>query len=88
MTQVSGRLRECSATRKILMPHLLMCSRSCDGSEHHVISKLTPSRSPDHVIWPQPTLDSSSSWSVLTPKRFPDPPAEPGAWLTFLTPLI
>lgn len=34
------------------------------------------------------TFDSSSSWSVLTPKRLPEPPEMLGVWLTFLTPLI
>lgn len=40
MTHVSGRLCECSATPKILMPHLLMSSRSCHRSERHVIGGL------------------------------------------------
>lgn len=40
MTHVSGRLCECSATLKILMPHLLMSSRSCQRSDRHVIGGL------------------------------------------------
>lgn len=34
------------------------------------------------------TFDNNSSWSVLTPKRFPAPPEILDVWLTFLTPLI
>lgn len=47
-----------------------------------------PLKSLERVIWPLPTFDSSSSWSVLTPKRLADPPEMLDVWLTFLTPLI
>lgn len=92
MTQVSGRLCECSATLKIFRPHLLMSSRSWNGSESDgqvgELHLYIPLKSPRPLRSGQFTFDSSSSWSVLTPKRLPDPPEMPDVWLTFLTPLI
>lgn len=93
MTHVRGRLWECSATLKIFSPHLLMFSRSCWGGQNvSVWAHETPDiKRVSALFFHQSaslTFDSSSSWSVLTPKRFPAPPEMLEVWLSFLTPLI
>lgn len=88
---VRGRLLEYSDTVKIFRPHLFRSSNSCRQKTQTNSGKTSRTQTlPLHSFdrsFDCITLDSSSSLSVLTPKRVM-PLLRLGPWDTFFTPLI